>query len=186
MEAKLLTLFSKGLNETEIATHINRLPPVLRTAGNAAPHNTLIFLHFGYTNGTKVPSVTLAKPHEWPKGKKKKKKKTTCFNRFAPLKFYITSAYLKDKNFYNPVSLGKLNRESIHRSWACSPLRTIITQLNAQCGLIKSRWAYKRPWTRRGATEYPNVALKPLKDRSKDALLWPKKFGTGTKQAQLL
>lgn len=157
---------------------MDRLPPVLRrTAGNAAPHNRLVFLHFGHTNGTNVPCATLAKPHQWPEAGGGGRK-TTCFNRFAPREFYITSAYLKHKNFYNPVSPGKLNRESKQRSWAFSPLRIAIVQLN------NSDWL-KLSWRGRGATEYPDVALKPLKDRSKDALLWSKKSGTGAKQAQL-
>lgn len=134
-------------------------PVPRRTAGNTALHNTLAF---------------------------QKKKEKTCLNRFARLGFYITSAYLKHKNLYNPVRPRKLKSRSKQRSWAFSPLRIAIMQLNPQFWLIKSLRAYKRPQIGRGAIEYPNVTLKPVKDSSKDALLWPKESGTGVKLAQLV
>lgn len=95
---------------------MDKLPPVLRrTAGNAAPPNRSLFLHFRHMNGTKVSRATLLQTPSMTQ-KEIRKKTITCFNRFAPQEFYNTAAYLKHKNSYNPVRPGKLDRESKQRS----------------------------------------------------------------------
>lgn len=159
-------------------------PPVLRrTAGYAAPWDALVFLPFGHTNGTKVPHATPAKPINNSKGKKKKKDNwlligllpeslTSLLLTWSTKTSIILSVLGSQIEKVNTGAEALLLGESTSHSY------------NSQFCLTKILPACKKPATGRGATEYPNVALKPLKDGSKDRLLWLKKSGREAKQAQ--